>query len=88
VRPAHLVWLYDGFAVSGPPQAIVVRGSLTILEKSYAKAASLFVHPPTATDRIQVMSLLYIRPTKRRTYFGLNLGRLNVIVQAVENIDD
>jgi hypothetical protein len=49
---AHIVWLYDGFAVSVPPQAIVVRGSLTIFEKSSAKAASLFVHPPTATDRI------------------------------------
>ena len=48
----HIVWLHDGFAVSVPPQAIVVRGSLTILVKSYAEAASLFVHLPTATDRI------------------------------------
>ena len=48
----HIVWLHDGLAVSVPPQAIVVMGSLTILEKSYAEAASHFVHPPTATDRI------------------------------------
>ena len=82
------MWLYDGFAVSVPPQAIVVRGSVTILEKSYAKAASLFVHPQTATDRIEIMSLLSMRPPKRRRYFGLKLGWLNVTVQAVENIVD
>ena len=84
----HIVWLYDGFAVSVPPQAIVVRGSLTIFEKSSAKAASLFVHPPTVTGRIWVMLLLSMRPTKRRRYFGLKLGWLNVTVQAVENIND
>lgn len=54
----------------------------------FHKAASLFVHPPTATDRIEVMSLLSMRPTRRRPYLGLNLGWLNVTVQAVENIDD
>ena len=58
------------------------------LEKLYAKAASLFVHPPTATGRIGVMLLLSRRPTKRRPYFGLKLGWLNVTVQSVENIDD
>ena len=82
------MWLYYGFAMSVPPQAIVVRGSLTIFEKSSAKAASLFVHPPTATGRIWIMLLLSTRPTKRRRYFGLNFGWLNVTVQVVENIDD
>ena len=74
--------------MSVPPQAIVVRGSLTIFEKSYAKAASLFVHPPTATGRIGVMSLLSMRPTKRRRYLGAKMGWLNVTVQAVKNIND
>ena len=67
---ANIVWLYVGLVVSVPRQPIVVRRSLTILEKSHAKAASLFVHPPTAVGRNRGNISLSMRPRNAGVILG------------------